>query len=185
MTLVAMPPLTEEQTRIIEALKIPVDSFNPGTYWISSIDRESVMPTAKELWMIQSYTEYVVRRVYNQTYQDRILSKPFPAEGGHNTVIFRKGSKWLEQDPIYEKDGELVPAAREGARLVNGGDPREGWVYRRLTWTGGTYAPQWPKPRLSLIEVLDGLNSHGDRGALDETWVAWKKAHQDIFPEGS
>jgi hypothetical protein len=159
---IPMPPLTAEQTTAIKALKIPVDSFNPGTYWIASIDRESVMPTDSELRMIRSYIDYSIQATYNLTYQERILAKPFPAEGGHVTKIFRKGGKWLDRENALE-----------------------GWVFRRITWDGGLYWPTWPAPRLSLMDLLDYINSYNagvaQRGVLDESWVKWKQAHPTVF----
>jgi len=172
-----MPHLTDEERAAIEAFKIPVDSFNPGTYWIASIDSESVMPSEAELRMIRSYIDYAIRATYNETYQARILAKPFPAEGGHVTKIFRKGSKWLEQEPLYERNGEVTNVFHGDARLVNGGDPREGWVYRRITWDGGLYWPQWPKPRQTLIEVLDHINGPEPF----EPWERWKREHPEVF----
>lgn len=176
-----MPPLTDEQVAKIRSLKIPVDSFYPSTYWIASIDYDSVMPTDDELRMIWSFIEYQVKRIYNLTYQERIFAKPFPADGGHNTHIFRKGSRWLKQAPLYEKDGDVTREFSEGARLVNGGDPCEGWVYRQITWEQN-HAPLWPKPRLGLVQLLDRINTLGEDKEPFADWVKWKAEHPDIFP---
>lgn len=173
-----MPFLTDAERAAIEALKIPVDSFNPGTFWIASMDSESVMPTVAELRMIRSYIDFAIQNTYNLTYQERILAKPFPAEAGHVTKIFRKGAMWLEQDPLYEKDGEVTHTFSEGARQVNLGDPREGWVYRRITWEGGGYWPKWPKPRVTLLETLDEIHNIG---SPFEPWEKWKREHPEVF----
>ncbi len=176
-TLVPMPHLNEEQIEKIKSFKIPVDSAFPMTYWIASIEYESVMPTDAELRMIQSFIEFDVRRTYNETYQAKILAKPFPAEGGHVNKIFRKGAKWLKQAPLYEKGGEITSENSEGARLINGGDPCEGWRYRRGTWEDG-YWPQWTNPRFTLIALMDRIT--GD-GQIWKPWTLWKLEHPDIF----
>jgi hypothetical protein len=157
--------LTEEQQAYIRSLKIPVDSDYPGTYWIASLSYESVMPTEVELKMIQSYIEYAIKSHYNQTYQDGIFAKVLPAAGGHVTKIFRKGARWAHQP-----------------------DPLEGWVYRLTTWERGHW-PQWPEPRVSLIQVLDHIHQYvpypdprmGEEEHLSPAWVKWKAQHPDIF----
>jgi hypothetical protein len=152
--------LTEEQREYIQGLGIPVDSDHPGTYWIACVSYESVMPTEAELRMIRSYIEYAVKSCYNQTYQDKIFAKSLPAEGGHTTKIFRKGARWQHQP-----------------------DPLEGWVYRRLNWEGGHW-PQWPAPRVSLLEILDHMHTStwNEKPELFPQWVKWKAEHPDIFP---
>ncbi len=98
--------------------RIPVDSFNPGTFWIVSLNRESRSPTVRELQLIASYCEYLVRRVYNETYVQRILAKPFPAMGGHNTTIFKKQgpNAWVYRQmmwdgPFFEPHATPLPLA--------------------------------------------------------------------------
>lgn len=145
------PPLTDSEVAIVQALKIPVDSDFPSTYWIASLSRASALPTADELRIIRSYIDFNIQRTYNLTYQERILAKPFPAEGGHNTVIFRKGARWLHQD-----------------------NPREGWAYRRIGWDAGFW-PRWPEPRVPLIAVLEHLASD------DPRWADWKLKHPELF----
>jgi hypothetical protein len=173
-----MPTLNEDQVTKIKGLKIPVDSSHPGTYWIASIQYGSAMPTDNELRMIQSLIEFEILSRYNKTYQEKILAKPLPAEGGHVTKIFRKGSMWIKQSPLYEKNGEVTREPSEGARLINGGDPHEGWTYRRSTWDSGHW-PQWPAPRRSLIEVMDHIYDLG--GQVWSAWTQWKADRPDIF----
>jgi len=155
-----MPDLTDEQRAVIESYKIPVDSFNPGTYWIASLCYESSMPTEAELRMIQSYIEYAIKHTYNEHYQELIQAKPFPACGGHVTKIFRKGAMWSNQ-----------------------ANPTEGWVFRKNTWEGGFW-PEWPKPRLSLIEILDHLHCYDwePEKPLNPSWIKWKLEHPEAFP---
>lgn len=152
--------LTEQQTAYVRSLGIPVDSSHPGTYWIASLCYESVMPTEAELRMIRSYIEYAVKSHYNETYQEKIFAKPLPAEGGHVTKIFRKGARWMHQE-----------------------DPLGGWVYRRMTWEDGFW-PQWPAPRVSLIDLLDHMHAMtwNEVPELYPKWVKWKAEHPDIFP---
>jgi hypothetical protein len=153
--------LTDQQVEHVKVFRIPVDSSHPMTYWIASIHRESAMPTDEELRMIRSFIEYEVQNRYNLTYQEKIFAKPFPAEGGHVTKVFRKGSMWTNQ-----------PNACEG------------WVYRRASWEGGWH-PQWPAPRLSLLEVLDDIWAIGwgdEPRRPSSSWVEWKAARPDIFP---
>jgi hypothetical protein len=151
--------LTDQQVEHVKSFRIPVDSSHPMTYWIASLYRHSAMPTDEELRMIWSFIEFEVKRRYNLTYQEKIFAKPFPAEGGHVTKVFRKGSMWTNQ-----------PNATEG------------WVYRRSTWEGGWH-PQWPAPRLSLVKVLDDVWDVGSPESprpLAE-WVEWKAARPEIF----
>lgn len=152
---VEMPWLTdEEKARIQQEFKIPVDSFCPAMYWIASIDYTSCMPTDHELRMIRSYIEYSIRHTYNETYQEKILAKPLPAEGGHRTKIFRKGARWQHQE-----------------------NPTEGWCFMRHG--NECYWPVWPAPRRSLTEILDYINDLG--GELYKPWVEWKTRHPDVF----
>ena len=84
--------LTSKQRKEIqERFKIPVDAYCPGTYWIASLDGESLMPTNEELAQIRSYIEFSIRRTYREYWIDAILSKPLPACEGHNTLILRRG----------------------------------------------------------------------------------------------
>lgn len=155
--LVRMPELTDEQRDVVKSHGIPVDSFNPGTYWIASVDYSSVPPSDPELKAIRSYIEFTVKRIYNLTYQEKIFAKPFPAEGGHNTVIFRKGAMWLHQE-----------------------DPLNGWRYRRITWDQN-WSPEWPAPRLSLMEILDNIHEVVE-GEISADWIKWKAEHPEVFP---
>ncbi len=152
--------LTEGQRAYVQSLGIPVDSDYPGTYWIANLSSASVMPTEPELRMIKSYIEYAVKSYYNYTYQDLIFAKPLPAEASHVTKIFRKGARWTHQS-----------------------DPLEGWVYRRMTWEDGFW-PQWPAPRVSLIEVLDHIHTATwtEKPEIYPEWAKWKVEHPDVFP---
>lgn len=154
------PSLTDEQQAIVNAAGIPVDSAYPSTYWIGSLNYETVMPTAAELRMIRSYIEYTVRRRYSEHYQELIFAKPFPALGGHVTKVFRKGALWLSQP-----------------------DPEEGWCYRHGNWENhGT----WPDGllRFSLEAVLNRLNSTvwDANPRVFPEWTTWKAEHPDAFP---
>lgn len=122
--------LLEEQVRYIqETFKIPVDKTYPGYWWIISLDRESLMPTDGELRQLQSYCEFIVRSWYNEHYQEKILNQmPLPADNGHHTTIFRKGSPWNHED--------------------------RGWRFRRSMWQNTGYWPYQSRP-FFLIEVLD------------------------------
>lgn len=157
--------LTDQQVQHIESFGIPVDLSHPHTYWIGSIDRQSAMPTDAELRMIRSYIEYEIQARYNEQYRGKILAKRFPAEAGHVTKVFKKGSLWLHQE-----------------------NPFEGWLYRRGPFDG-RYWPFWPAPRVSLIEVMDYLqtiNPYPDPASSEEphlleAWVTWKADHMEIF----
>jgi len=146
--------LTDTQRKHIQKFHIPIDVYCPGTYWIVSLDCESMMPTDEELAQIKSYIEYSVRRTYQEYWVDVILNKPLSACSGHNTLILRKGSP-------------LLPAV-------------QGWFYRKMFWRGG--AVYWPvigaeyKDR-GLVEIFDKYEDFSS-----ESWTEWKNSHPDIFP---
>lgn len=148
---------SREADRVQKEFKIPVDSFNPGTYWVVSLDRESFMPTRKELLQLRSYCEFVARRIYSELYARDILNVDLPRCPGHNTSIFRKG---LSRATGTEKQ----------------------WFYRKITWRSGPmYAPD-PfgdnyKPH-TLVELLDMIEA-----LFPEKWQAWKQKHPEIFSE--
>ena len=145
--------LTDEEVRQAQASHIPVDSHNPGTYWIISLDRESAMPSEKELARLRSYQEFLIRRVYNETYVEQLLAQPLPKCGGHNTTIFMKSR-----------------------------DRAQGWFYRKMTWTqlyhppiflaGAVFQP------LTLAGLLDRIESFGLK-----QWAEWKAARSEIFAD--
>jgi len=145
-----------EVSRIKEKFKIPVDSFNPGTYWITSLDRESFLPTDGELRQLRSYCEFEVRSYFNERYVNRILEADLPRDNGHNTTIFRKGSA---------KDGT-----------------EHDWFYRKMTWrmSGSLY---FPSPmdkdylRFTLPEMMDKIQS-----LFPDRWAEWKEKYRDVFP---
>jgi hypothetical protein len=148
--------LTQEQIKHIQDdFNTPVDSCYPGTYWIISLDKESRMPTDDELRQLQSYREYMVRRIYNETYTRTILAQKLPKCPGHNTTIFRKGS-WRT--------------------------PEWHWFYRKKTWQHGpTFAPDIMIRRykgLTLVELLD----QRIHTIYAEEWAQWKKEHGSVFP---
>ncbi len=145
----------EEIERIQTNFKIPVDSTWPGTYWIVSLDRLSLMPTVEELEMIRSYCEFVVQDQYRESYRTKIMAKALPKEAGHNTVIFRKGF-----------------SVKEGAE--------QHWFFRMINWKEGpTYFPNTMLADYrgySLIEIMDRIHC-----CVPEDWVAWKRGHALIF----
>ena len=145
----------EEIERIQTVFLIPVDSTWPGTYWIVSLDRKSVMPTDEELGMIASYCAFAVQNLYNSRYVKKIMARDFPKEAGHNTVIFRKGS------PI-----------REGTERH--------WFYRFISWeTGPAYYPDATLNEYKgypLLKILDHLQY-----LVPKPWIAWKNDRPLIF----
>lgn len=150
--------ITQEQQRHIhENFKIPVDSLNPRTYWITSLDRQSVMPSDEELRQIASYREFVIKSYYNPRYSAKLLEIPIPKDSGNNTTVFHKGDN-------------------------RGND--KCWFYRRTFWsstTGPTFQPYVGDTfylPLSLVEVMDRIQAIGMK-----EWSVWKKEHADIFPQ--
>ncbi len=152
----AMDFLTDaEAARIQNEFRIPVDSHYPGTFWIVSLDRESFLPTDAELRQIRSYCEFVVRSYYNESYQERILGKPLPADSGHHTIIFCKG---------------------RGRQMAT----KERWGYRRRTWdTGPMYQPTLDQKPHTLVEVMNRMETIAS--TRSEKWEGWKRQHPDIF----
>lgn len=159
-------PTKEEIEKIHEAFNVPcttgggtgiggsiVAAFTNNV--IISLDSDSAMPSDKELGMLQSYREFVVRKIYNRPKE--ILEMQFPASEGHNTIIFLKGEWWHP----------------------NG---REGWCFRRMTWNMGPlfYPPRDVKepcpPPWNLIQLLDKVEN-----LLPKEWEKWKTEHPEIF----
>ncbi len=99
------PSLTFEQRNRVAAASIPVEGFNPGTYWIACLEDHSVMPTAKELAAIRSYVEFTLadRVLFSPNFAKKEKTAKFAAAAGFNTVVFRKDE--------------------------------DGWYCRRITWT--------------------------------------------------
>jgi hypothetical protein len=149
----------EQQKYIQDEFKIPVDSFNPGTYWIVSLDSESTMPADQELKQIASFREYIIKKTYNERFAEKLLQMPLPASGGCNTTIFCKRASGDE--------------AKEPS-----------WFYRKMTWQYGTlYAPDSSEKNyrpLSIVEVMDQRETI--LSSVSEEWIAWKEKHPDIFP---
>lgn len=148
--------LKQKQVRELEKThKIPCSS---DRYFIITLDIESAMPTKKELEMLKSYREYIVRRLYNKA--SAILDMKLPAESGHNTTSFLKGDYWSS----------------------NG---KRGWCYSRISWRQGpTFFPTedtakpFPPP-WTLLQVLDHINEMNNKPFAP--WETWKKVHEKIF----
>ncbi len=160
------PDLTPEQRAHIATFGVPVDSFNPGTYWIACFDEVSHMPTDAEIRVLRSYIEYVLTHQYTAEHRDTVLVRPgLPRSSGHNTHIFRKGIRW------------------DKALHFN-----EGWAYRRASWRQGPqYVPERSEPNwrpLSLVEAIDRMHTYdgklGGQGVRWE-WTKWKVEHASVF----
>lgn len=147
-----------EILRIQQDFRIPIDSFIPGTYWIVALDCESLMPGEKDLRQIVSYREYIVRSVYNETWQKKILEMSLPACGRHNTTVLRKGLRGYSG----QKDKD------------------EHWFYRHASWNRGPlYLPDVAGKEyrgFSLVEVMDR-----SRVLFKDSWDKWKEGHKEIF----
>jgi hypothetical protein len=151
-----------ERSRIQEQFRIPVDSSHPATYWLASLDAQSLMPTEQELEQLQGFIEYKIRSWYNPTYQAKLLGMPLAKDSGHNTIIFRKGSA--------------------GAGSLHDDD---GWAFRRMTWSEGPmYVPaRYPAEsyeKMSLVQVMDYCERHTPEEP-NEKWEAWKQDHAELF----
>ncbi|OGZ11651.1 MAG: hypothetical protein A3D67_00460 [Candidatus Lloydbacteria bacterium RIFCSPHIGHO2_02_FULL_51_22] len=148
--------LSDRNTKRIQSkFKIPVDSFNPGTHWIVSLDRESHLPTDLELRQIRSYGEFVTKTTYLHEMAERILALPLPKAGEHHTVIFRKG---------------------------HGSAPgtEEHWFRRKAMWRNPRYIPNPVLPQyrgLSLVHVMDA-----EETLFPEKWALWKRKYPKLFP---
>jgi hypothetical protein len=150
--------LSAEQVLVIDSHRIPVDSSYPSTYWIACLNHHSALPTEAELRMIWSYIEYAVMSRYNETYQEKILAKRLPCEGGHVTKVFRKGGDWQHQSA-------------------------EGWHYRHSLWENSDYWPSRHTSGKTLLECLDRISQWGDQpGNVNPAWQKWKDERPDIFP---
>lgn len=156
-TYTAMPFLSDEQRQHINSFRIPVDSNYPMPYWIASLSGESAMPTDDELRMIWSFIEYVVKKTYNEEWQEKTLARHLPLCSGHVTAVLRKGARWTHMP-----------------------NPSEGWAFRK---NESRYLPGL-KERLPLDQLLDLINTHAWEtvSTLAPNWVKWKAEHPDIFP---
>lgn len=146
-----------DQRDPLVSLRIPVTSMWPAFGYFAVFDRRSPQrPTRAEALMIASYIEYYKYRWYPEHLRDQLGELPFDIDPGVHSVIFHKYAV---------------------------GD----WGYRRSNWRlGSVFTP--PSPRvgtrtigpLTLLQLLD-LVHDPDPG---QSWVVWKGAHPDIFPEG-
>jgi hypothetical protein len=144
--------LTDQEAAAIQAAQIPVDSFNPGTYWAACLDRESEMPTGLELRQLHSIIEYLVQSRHVSVKTARQFAEgELAKESGFNTMIFRKDRH------------------------------HGGWRFRRASWADGPLFVPSPIEReyrpLSLAAAMDRLCEY-----RREPWEAWKVAHADLFP---
>ncbi len=106
----------EQQEHIEKSFRIPVDTSHPGTYWIISLARESIMPSDEELKQMRSHQEFSVRRTYAESYQEVVLKRKLPYDNGHNTVIFKKSERgWLFRRSSWESPF-FVPSPTENER---------------------------------------------------------------------
>jgi len=132
--------LTQEQVQHIESFKVPVTKgrglgictfaaimFERPTV---SIDVESTMPTDDEIRLVRTYIEFGVRRYFNETWVNKILSAKLPVVEGHNTLVLLKG-------PAWRPNGE------------------SGWACRRVTWEVGPSFIPFDEGPWSLLQALD------------------------------
>lgn len=151
----------EVAKRIASEHKIPVIESPGSAYYIITLDIEGEVPTPAELAQLVSYREFVVRDYYTEAWQQRILSMDLPADGGHNTTAFRKGSPWLDEYP-----------AAAGS-----------WFYEKVTWTMHGKVPNIAARDfvpLTLVQVMDRIQQWDKEPR--KNWLAWKTTHADVFP---
>jgi hypothetical protein len=147
----ASPTLSVATIECIHAARVPTSTAWPSTYWVASIDEHSAPPTPDEIRALRSYIEYVVRLLYNDGYAERVLAKPLPACGGHNTTVFLKRA-----------DGGWAYR-------------RASWNH------GPTYVPVMNGSRLSLVQVMDRCENGGGEDRVSPRWEAWKIVHRNVF----
>lgn len=157
--------LNKDQKRTIQAARIPVDCWNPEYTWIVSLSSESLMPTELELRQLRNLVEFKVKDWYNLTYQHKLLvEQPLAKDSGTNTLTFMKG--W-----------------------ANSGFPDEaknGWHYRRLSWTQGPlfvpakFGMTVPYVPLTLVQCFDRIQLYSD-DKPNPRWEKWKAEHADLY----
>lgn len=152
--------LTDEEVDRVQSFGIPVDSSCPAMHWIIALDRESFMPTDTELAQLKSYCEFVVKRLYNETWQKRILQEPLPKCGGHHTLIFLNGMR---------------------PRMHYKGQPAGTWFFRRRLWREGPrYVPYVNEVGVyrphALTQLMDRIED-----VSHERWQEWKQMHRHFF----
>ena len=149
--------LTQEQiVRIQRDFKVPVNSDFPGNGWVSSLSKESEMPTDEELKQLRGYIEFVLigdGSIYGAYYGSKIVGQALPLLPGHNSLVFRKAT------------GE-----------------NSGWCYRRQSWSvGPIFVPSITEKNFrphTLVEVMDRI----EKDCRSRQWNNWKVAHSDVFP---
>lgn len=150
--------LTKEQVQHIESFKVPVSQgrglgicpFATMMFErpLVSIDVESVMPTDDETRLVRTYIEFGVRRYFNETWVNKILSAKLPVVEGHNTLVLLKG-------PAWRPNGE------------------SGWAYRRITWEVGPSFMPFDDGPWSLLQALDREETDTyPRKRVNEKWLA-------------
>jgi hypothetical protein len=148
--------LSKTQTETLtKSYKIPTSTEK---YYIIALNENSAMPTKKELAMLCSFREFIVRDRGRNA--EKILEMDLPTDPSFYTIVFLKGSNWQC-------------------------NKTRGWCYRRTNWEEGPMyfpsrdtvkpaPPPWTLPR-----VLNHITNLG--GKPSPKWLAWKKEHPKIF----
>lgn len=129
-------------------------------YYLLRVARDSLFPEPEEIKALSSFQRYQMQRWYGKTPEEFLSKYPDTAIGGNNTITFIKiYTKWHSGDDEY----------------------KEGWAYRRDTWSIGPY--YFPKidSNMSLpipfniVELMDHINSVD--GVIGKRWAQWKDEH--------
>lgn len=111
-------------------------------------------PTDRELTIIGSWHEHYCTYWYGSNwFRASMRAGPFDIDGSANGRILAK----------FRRSG--------------------GWGYGHRSWENQTFCPNFDKPPMDLIAVLDLEQSHGS-GEVCEKWIEWKRNHVEIFGKG-
>lgn len=137
---------------------VPVDSFNPAKYYIISLDYESRPPSIDELILLRAYRDYIIGRVYNETYARALLTMPAPAIGGHNTTTFKKIGRdaWVYRKLTWT-EGPLYVPVDDDYRLAG-------------------------IPLPALLDHIESVGRSKGIRSFSQAYLAWRSLRPRVFP---
>jgi hypothetical protein len=143
-----------EEHHPLTALRIPVTGAYPSHAYLIAFDRESeVLPTRAEAYQLVAFLDFV-REGFNETWKQRLLSRPLDTDAGQNTAIFHK---WGTDHWGYR---------------------RATHQYGPVFWPGRSESSN-SDHRFSLEALLDHIK--GVAGETSSRWEEWKSQYPTAF----
>lgn len=113
-------PYDAPQDDPLTALRIPVTNAYPGWRYLVALDGEGERPNEAEVAALVSYIDYQRRHWFNETYQRKLMERPFDIDGGHNTTVFHKygADDWGYRNCSWEMGPRFWPAYNRTEKLT-------------------------------------------------------------------